>query len=192
MIETTTPHRSRPLLLLLLAFLPACVQTQPTAAPPKTTYNITSVGNIQSAFHNVTIVALHPEARIARPLASRPVESLKTAADLAITTRLRQGGYTITNPPTAQRLIAYAIGVSEELHDRELLTTFGISPGIDNGDDLRGAIVIAVVHPATNETLWKGSLATPLPDRSLTPAQRDKLINTTVNRILAQLPRRPQ
>ena len=88
-------------------------------------------------------------------------------------------------------LLAYAIGISGEMHDEETLEIFGISPGLDLAlPETRGAIVLALIDPVTGRVLWRASASGAAANDGATGPKLQARIERAVRAILDRIPRR--
>ena len=175
-----------PILLLASAALAAACSSSP---PTRQFASTATTGNLVGALTNVRSVALHPAARLVHPYQGRSVENLRAATDRSIARRFQDRGYQIVSPERGQRLIGYAIGVSGEMHDEDLLKLFGISAGVDlGGSQDRGGIVLVIVNPHTRTVLWRASLSAPIDRDDLDERERNRRIDAALERLLEGLP----
>lgn len=115
-------------------------------------------GDIQRAMQGARTVALHPRARVVRPLSGDFEFDIREAIEGAIARTLRSAGYEFVSPQQADRLIAYAIGATGTMADAELVQIFGISSGVDTTSGAtRGGVVLAIAHPGTGAVLYRTS-----------------------------------
>lgn len=177
------------LAVLCALTLSACTTT--TDAPEEAPVSIIQTGSLAASVRGARSVAIHPTGRVIRVVDSVRNAELRAAMDNAILDTFRAQGYRTPAANMAERLVAYAIGVTGELEDDELASTFGITAGMRLGaGDERGAIVLVVVNAQTGQVEWRSSASAPNDNPSDTPDVTSTRIRRAIEKMLAELPQR--
>ena len=138
--------------MVALFSMAACESTPQRESVELTT---ASSGDLWAALRGVSRVSLHPRARVVEPAIGRSPGRLARDMDDALIDLFRSRGYGIASPGQGQVEIAYAVGLSDRLHDEELFRIFGIAPGLDRGDgSSRGGIVVVLFDPRRSMVVW--------------------------------------
>jgi hypothetical protein len=139
----------------------------------------------------VRTVALHPDARIVHPAPGRSPLLLQGATDRALIQILDDAGYAIEDVDRSDIILAYAVGISGEMHDEETLKIFGISPGLDLAlPETQGAIVLALVDPVTGRVVWRASASGAAKNEGASSEELQARVERAVRAILDRVPRR--
>ena len=193
--------RSTLLSLVALCGLLSLVGCGGTDARPERskTYRALS-GNLADAMRGVRSFSFHPRARIVRTTDEAIPGTLQRETEAAITRVLGDHGIT---PSGANRagdcVIAYAIGITRELGDEELLKIFGIAAGLDIDAESRdrsaeraqrGGIVLAVLDPNRGVVLWRSSGSAPHDPPDSPRRSNASRIERAVRTLFEGLPRR--
>ncbi|MFK7883617.1 MAG: DUF4136 domain-containing protein [Phycisphaerales bacterium] len=149
------------------------------------------MNDLERAMQGTESVSMHPVARLARPNASESDIELRNETDAAILRVFRDRGYRTLNPGKSDLLIAYAIGTSNQLSDRDLLKIFGITAGMGaDPDHPRGGFVIVLVDRRRNQVVWRTAGSAEQNDDL--DANRYENIKTAVEKLLHELPQRSE
>jgi len=177
------------LALPLLGLVLACA-SPPTERPQPGRLRSTT-GDLAAAARGAQAFALHPRARIVRPMEGRSDTELREVVDTTLTAVLRDKGYDLAEAGDSTLAWAYAVGASDTLSDAELVELFDLAAGLDTtGHEPRAGFVLALVDLTSGEVLWRGSSSAPW-DRKLRPANEvATALRSALDRLLADLPRR--
>jgi len=144
-----------------------------------------------TTMRGVSTVAFHPRARIVHPAPGRSTLELQGATDRALIQILDEAGYSIGDVDRSDIILAYAVGISGEMHDEETMKIFGISPGLDLAlPETRGAIVLALVDPVTGQVLWRACASGAASNDGASSKELQARIERAVRAILNRIPRR--
>ena len=177
-------------LVLALGLLPSACVTEPVQ-PDLRLDAITTLGSLSDALEGVTRYALHPDGRVVRADAPNDPGEVRLAVESEIYNTLERAGFHLVPEAEAERYVAYAVGISGEMHDDELLELFGITPGMDVDEDtLRGGVVLAIIDPRAGSILWRGTVGAEVEERAPTRAERDRRIRAVIAALLGALPSR--
>ena len=149
---------------------------------------ISSAGDINVAVYGAQSMSLHPNARVVGSAPNDSAERVRRDTDIAAISEFRDHGFDIVQMGGGDRVIAYAIGLSETVDDETLFNTFGIAPGLDTDAGLsRGGIIMVVLNPRTDTVLWRGCLSGPADAQDDNDQERYKQIAYTVCVLLSSL-----
>lgn len=176
-------------LLVWLCLSCLAVSCRSQAAQEKTdSVTFANTGSLTRAMAGVERISFHPTARVVEPVPGQSSKALRFTTEKAIREVFEASGYRFVPAGQGERELAYAIGASGELSDRELQRVFGISAGLgESREEGRGGLVMAVLNPKVPSVLWRfgGSGAS----RSDSTAEENTVrVRSAVQEFLAELP----
>ncbi len=165
----------------------SCVTVEPE--PKKGLTSVVRSGSLPMAVNGATKVAFHTRGRLMAVESIENAKSLERVMDEAILERFERAGFQVVAPQNAQILIAYAVGVTGQIDDKDLREMFGVSAGIDlvPGTE-RGGLVVALVNRATRNSRWRASGSGVRKDSKPPHAERNEKIRRAIDELFRDLP----
>lgn len=174
-------------LLLVAAFLTACVQVPVNTDTKVSNLAVTSVWDIPTKFPVGAKYSISPQHL--KKVSNKKGE-IKNAyqryAD-AIKANFDEHGFQeASNTDTAEFYVRFVLALSEDLDDKTISEKFGITPGLQESQELyKGSILVAINDAKTGQRIWHGAIQGFVQEEA-TEQEREKRRRYVLNMVLAQ------
>jgi hypothetical protein len=171
----------------LLALLSACVQTIEPADTRHAQLAISSVRDMQIRYPQGSGFALSPKHLQEVSLKPKQVQKIyQLYSDAIVRYMQNQGYYYMPHNSQAKFHVEFAIALSDDLNDQVISDKFGVTPGLQEKDNLeKGSFLIAIKDAEIEQRVWRGAVQGFIQE-DYTSAEREGRAGSIVEMVLAQ------
>lgn len=175
------------LLAGITLFTLGCVQVVQEQPARTTQLAVSSVWDMPGNYNKGSRFALSPKYLKEVSLKPEQVKNIYALYAEKITKSLQQHGYQLgSSNDVPDFYVGFGVALSDDLSDKTISEKFGITPGLQEKDELeKGSFLIYVEDAAMQERVWRGAVQG-FVQMDLSEEERKTRVEHVVNVVLAQ------